>query len=261
MKQPAGRARVIALANQKGGVGKTTTGINLAEALRQLGARVLFIDIDPQANGTMGLGLDPYAQEYTIYEVLLNPERGAGFAVQTVGEGLDIIPSTLDLSAAELELAGKIGRETLLREAVEPLLDQYDYILIDPPPSLGLFTLNALVAAQEVLIPLQVHIYALKGLAQLQRTIGLVQKLNPTLHIGGVVCTWTDNRNNLSRSVERQVREKLGALVYRTTIPVNVRLAEAPASGTPIQAYDATSSGARAYRALAEEVHNAPVPA
>lgn len=250
------RARVIALANQKGGVGKTTTAINLAEALCELGARVLFVDIDPQANGTMGLGLDPYAQEYTIYEVLLNPERGGGFAVQNVRERLDCIPSTLDLSAAELELAGKIGREMLLREALAPLLDGYDYILIDPPPSLGLFTLNALVAAEEVLIPLQVHIYALKGLAQLQRTVELVRKLNPGLRIGGVVCTWTDSRNNLSRTVERQARERLGELVYRTTIPVNVRLAEAPASGTPIQVYDPNSSGARAYRALAQEVHH-----
>lgn len=247
-------ARVLALANQKGGVAKTTTCLNLGAALAAQGRRVLLVDLDPQANLTLGLGLDPYGQRHTSYEVLLNPERGAGFAIQPVSAGLDLIPATLDMAAAELELAGKIGRETLMREALVPLRDQYDYILLDPPPSLGLFTLNALVAADEVLIPLQVHIYALRGLAQLQKTVRLVQKLNPALRIGGIVCTMVDRRNNLSVAVEREIREKFGALVHETVIPHNIRLAEAPASGTPIATYDPASAGAKAYAALAEEV-------
>lgn len=247
-------ARVLALANQKGGVAKTTTCLNLGAALSLRGRRVLLVDLDPQANLTLGLGLDPYQQQNTTYEVLLNPERGGSFAVQTVSEGLDLIPATLDMAAAELELAGKIGRETLMRESLAPLRDAYDYIMIDPPPSLGLFTLNALVAADEVLIPLQVHIYALRGLAQLQKTVKLVQKLNPPLRIGGIVCTMVDRRNNLSVAVENEIREKFGTLVYETIIPNNIRLAEAPASGTPISTYDPASAGAKAYAALAEEV-------
>lgn len=250
-------ARILALANQKGGVAKTTTCLNLGAALAQRGRRVLLVDLDPQANLTLGFGRDPFQHEHTSYEVLLNPERGAGFAVTSVAERLDLIPATLDMAAAELELAGKIGRETLMREALSPLRDSYDYMLIDPPPSLGLFTLNALVAATEVLIPLQVHIYALRGLAQLQKTIKLVQKLNPELHIGGIVCTMVDRRNNLSIAVEHEIREKFGDLVYQTVIPNNIRLAEAPASGTPISSYDPASSGAKAYSALAEEVDHA----
>lgn len=164
--------------------------------------------MDPQANLTLGLGCDSYRQEFTSYDVLLNPERGAGFAVQAHGDHLDLIAATIDMAAAELELAGKIGRELLLREALAPLRDSYDYILIDPPPSLGLFTLNALVAAHEVMIPLQVHIYALRGIAQLQQAIKLVQKLNPSLRISGIVCTMVDKRNNLSAAVEGEIREK-----------------------------------------------------
>lgn len=250
-------ARIMALANQKGGVAKTTTCLNLGAALAKRGRRVLLVDLDPQANLTLGLGIDPYKQQATTYEVLLNPERGAAFAVQNIDDALDLIPATLDMAAAELELAGKIGRETLMREALVPLRDRYDYILIDPPPSLGLFTLNALVAADEVLIPLQVHIYALRGLAQLQKTVKLVQKLNPQLRIGGIVCTMVDKRNNLSVAVEAEIREKFSDLVYTTTIPQNIRLAEAPASGTPISSYDPASAGAKAYAALAEEVDRA----
>jgi chromosome partitioning protein len=249
--------RIIALANQKGGVAKTTTCLNLGAALAARGRRVLLVDLDPQANLTLGLGLDPYQQETTTYEVLLNPEKGAGFAVQQVSERLDLIPATIDMAAAELELAGRIGRETLLREALAPLRGSYDFILIDPPPSLGLFTLNALVAASEVVIPLQVHIYALRGMQQLQQTIHLVQKLNPQLQITGIVCTMVDRRNNLSVAVESEIREKFPELVYETVIPQNVRLAEAPASGTSILAYDPSSAGAKAYVALAEEVDHA----
>lgn len=246
-------SRIIALANQKGGVAKTTTCLNLGAALAALGRRVLLIDLDPQANLTLGLGLDPYQQQITTYDVLLNPERGVGIAIQQVGE-LSLAPATIDMAAAELELAGKIGRETLLREALSPASNGYDYVLIDPPPSLGLFTLNALVAASEVLIPLQVHIYAMRGISQLQRTVTLVRKLNPELHIGGILCTMVDRRNNLSVAVEQEIREKFADLVYQTVIPMNIKLAEAPASGTPILTYDPSSTGARAYAALAEEI-------
>lgn len=246
--------KTIAFANQKGGVAKTTTCLNLGAALAARGRRVLLVDLDPQANLTLGLGRDPYKQQYTTYDVLLNADRSAEFAVTSAGDNLDLIPATIDMAAAELELAGKIGRELLLREALAQLRESYDYILIDPPPSLGLFTLNALVAASEVIIPLQVHIYALRGVAQLQQTIKLVQKLNPQLRIGGIVCTMVDRRNNLSQVVEDEIREKFGALVYQTVIPANIKLAEAPASGTSILAYDPASAGAKAYVALAEEV-------
>jgi len=248
-------ARIISVANQKGGVGKTTTCINLGAALAARGRRVLLVDTDPQSNLTIGLGLNPYdEQQATTYEVLLNPERGASFAIQQTAYGLDVIPATIEMAAAEMELAGRIGRESLLREALQPCVSTYDYILLDPPPSLGLFTLNALVAANEVLIPLQVQIYALRGLAQLQQTITLVQKLNPALRIGGVVCTMVDRRNNLSTAVEQDIRGRFGDMVYQTVIPQNIRLAEAPGSGLPILQYDATSAGALAYTALAEEV-------
>jgi len=247
-------ARIISVANQKGGVGKTTTCINLGAALAARGRRVLLVDTDPQSNLTIGLGLNPYDQQATTYEVFLNPERGAGFAIQPLAYGVDVIPATIEMAAAEMELAGRIGRESLLREALQPCMDAYDYILLDPPPSLGLFTLNALVAANEVLIPLQVQIYALRGLAQLQQTITLVQKLNPGLRIGGVVCTMVDRRNNLSTVVEQDIRTRFGDVVYQTVIPQNIRLAEAPGSGLPILQYDATSAGALAYSALAEEV-------
>jgi chromosome partitioning protein len=246
--------RIITVANQKGGVGKTTTCLNLGAALTARGRRVLLVDVDPQSNLTIGLGLNPYDQKATTYEVLLNPERGATFAIQHLAQGIDLIPATIEMAAAELELAGRIGRELLLREALQPCLASYDYILLDPPPSLGLFTLNALVAAHEVLIPLQVQIYALRGLAQLQQTITLVQKLNPQLRVGGVVCTMVDRRNNLSTVVEQDIRTRFGEMVYQTVIPQNVRLAEAPASALPITQYDPTSAGAVAYVALAEEV-------
>jgi len=248
--------RIIALANQKGGVAKTTTCHNLGAALHEMGKRVLLVDLDPQGNLTMAAGLNPNTETHTIYDVLLNPEQGAGFAVKSSREGMDIIPSTLDLAAAEQELAGKIGRETLLREALEPITQkgQYDYILIDAPPSLGLFTLNALAAVQEVIIPLQVQVFAMRGLAQLQKTIKIMQKLNPKLRVGGIVCTMVDKRNNLSFEVEAEIRQRLGNLVFKTTIPDNIRLAEAPAAGTSILKYDPTSTGAAAYRALAKEV-------
>jgi chromosome partitioning protein len=254
------RTRVLVFANQKGGVGKTTTTINLGAELAAMGEQVLIVDIDPQANATLGTGQE--AAKLTIYDVLLNPNQSAllrsvedGGAIVNIGPNLDLLPSTIDLAAAELELAGAIGRETLLRDALAPILANYTYVLIDSPPSLGLFTLNALTAATEVLLPLQTQIYALKGVAQLENTINLVrQKLNPKLAITGVVCTMVDYRNNLSGEVEAAIRQKYGNKVYKTVIPVNVQLAEAPGAGQPIGDYDSSSRGAAAYRKLAEEV-------
>lgn len=249
--------RIIALANQKGGVGKTTTALNLGATLAARTRRVLLIDLDPQSNLTIGLGVNPYEQTATSYQVLLNPTHGAGFAVQALKHGLHLIPSTRDMAAAELELAGKVGRELLLHEALTTVQHNYDYVLIDSPPSLGLFTLNALGAATEVLIPLQVEFYALHGTAQLQDVIRMMQKINPALRLGGILCTMVDRRTSLSQEIEENVRQRFGDLVYRTTIPKNVRLAEAPASGQPITIYDPNSLGARAYTALAEEILHA----
>ena len=247
--------RVIALANQKGGVGKTTTAVNLSAALVERGRRVLVIDIDPQANATIGLGVDPYTQRRTTYDVLLNPKQGGAQAVMPTPHGVDLMPSTIGMAAAELELAGRVGRETILRDALTPIAAHYDYILIDPPPSLGLFTLNALSAAQEVIVPLQVHIYALRGFEQLQEVIALVkEKINPGLHISGVLCTMYDRRNNLSSAIEAEIRAIDGLHVFRTLIPQNVRLTEAPGAGQPITLYDRQSAGAQAYVALAEEI-------
>lgn len=247
--------RIIALANQKGGVGKTTTTLNLGAALAERGRRVLLVDLDPQSNLTMGMGLTPYEQTHTSYQVLLNADRSAGFAVQPVYEGLDLIPATLDMAAAEIELAGRVARESLLRKALYPLRNTYDYILIDPPPSLGLFTLNALAAATEVLIPLQPQPYAVKGLVQLRKTVTLIQRdVNPVLRISGVLFTQVQH-TNLNAALEAKLRSTaLGPLVYRTTIPQNVRLAESSASGKSVLEYDRSCAGALGYITLAEEV-------
>ncbi|MBK9942940.1 MAG: ParA family protein [Kouleothrix sp.] len=245
---------VIALAMQKGGVGKTTTALSLGAALAELGRRVLLIDLDPQANLTQGLGVDPSTLEYSVYEVLLNPEQGSTFATLATSAGVDLVPSSLALAGAELELAGRVGRELLLRKALRASREQYDYVLIDPPPSLGLFSLNALAAADRVLVPLQLHAYALKAMPQLETTIDLVKEINPRLVIGGIICTLADRRTNLSQEIERQVRQRYGSLVFETVIPVNVKLAEAPTHGRPINRYAPSSVGAQAYAALASEL-------
>jgi chromosome partitioning protein len=251
--------RILALANQKGGVGKTTTALNLGAALAARGRRILLVDLDPQSNLTMCLGLNPREQPHTSYEVLHNPDRGVAYAIQSMRATLDLIPATPDMAAAEQELAGKIGRETLLRKALRNVRGEYDYILIDPPPSLGLFTLNALAAATDVVIPLQVEYLPLQGIGQLQTTIGLLRELNPPLKIDGLLCTRVDNRKSLSRVIETRIRKALGKKVYQTTIPENVRVAESPIRGKPITEYDPTCAGALAYTALAEEVeHGAP---
>lgn len=252
-------AHVLVLAMQKGGVGKSTTAVSLSVGLAELGARVLLIDLDPQANATQGVGCNPDAVDYSIYEVLLNPERGCDFAtvpnvVEVDGDGrVDLIPSTLALAGAEVELASKIGRELLLRKAIVGVRTHYDYILIDPPPSLGLFTVNALAAADSVIVPFQLHGYAFKALPQLEATINLVRDLNPNLAISGVVCTMA-TRTNLATDVERGVRGRYGDRVFKATVPVNVSLAEAPVAGEPIMTYAPSSAGARAYRALSQEV-------
>lgn len=246
--------RVFALAMQKGGVGKTTTALSLGAILAARGRRVLLIDCDPQANLTQGLGVDPSEQEYSVYEVLLNPEQGTSFATLATRAGVDLIPAALSLAGAELELAGRVGRELLLRKALRAARTEYDYIFLDPPPSLGLFSLNALTAADFVLVPLQLHAYALKAMPQLETTIDLVREINPGLKIGGIICTLADRRTNLSQEIEDQVRAQYGDLVFQTVIPINVKLAEAPTTGTPISSYAPASAGALAYAALAEEL-------
>jgi len=244
---------VFAVSMQKGGVGKTTTTANVGVNLSKMGARVLLVDLDPQANLTQGLGVDPEQLDYSVYEVLLNPHE-VDFAVVNTEAGPDLVPSTLSLAGAELELGSKIGRELLLRRALAPALDRYDYILIDSPPNLGLFTLNALAAAHLALVPLQLQVYAFKALPQLEETIRLVHQLNPELAIGGIACTMFDVRTNLSRTVERQARAKYADLVFETVIPLNTKLAEAPAAGEPISLYDPQGSGAIAYAKLTREV-------
>lgn len=250
----SGPGRVFALAMQKGGVGKTTTTLSLGVNLAKRGRRVLLVDIDPQANLTQGFGLEPDSFEFSVYEVLLNPEQGHQFATVKTNAGIDLVPSALALAGAELELAGKVGRELLLRKALRDARETYDYVLIDPPPSLGVFTLNALACADAVLVPLQVHAYAFKAMPQLQATIDLVKDLNPSLEIGGIVCTLADRRTSLSQVVEQQIRAKYGSMVFETVIPMNTKLAEAPAAGEPITTYAPSSAGAEAYAALAKEL-------
>lgn len=247
-------AHILSFVMQKGGVGKTTTSLNLGVVMAGHGARVLLIDLDPQANLSMGLGVNLDEIEYSIYEVLLNPEQGTAFATVSMDSGVDVVPSTLALAGAELELAGKIGREILLRKALQKTRAHYDYILIDSPPSLGLFTLNALAAADAVIVPLQVHAFAFKAMPQLEATIDLIRDLNPQLTIGGIVCTLVDRRTNLSRVVEERIRQRYGDLVFKTVIPMNVKLAEAPAASKPIIGYAPESAGSVAYTALAQEL-------
>jgi chromosome partitioning protein len=249
-------SRVIALANQKGGVGKTTTAINLGASLAVAERRTLVVDMDPQSNASSGLGHIGSDDTPTIYDVLVRSRVLQEAIVHGVHfSHLDLVPATRDLVGAEIELVGAEGRETVLRRALEPLRDEYDFILVDSPPSLGLLTLNALTAADSVLIPIQCEFYALEGLSQLLRTVQLVQRgLNPALEIEGVLLTMFDTRLNLSKQVARESREYFGKRVFRTVVPRNVRLAEAPSFGSPIVLYDALCSGARAYLAVAQEL-------
>lgn len=243
---------IIALSMQKGGVGKTTTAIALGHLLALDSARVLIVDLDPQSNATQGLGVDPTQIEASIYEVLIDPGL-ADLATIHTEYGVSIIPATLALAGAEQTFVNRWLRESLLRTALDPLRDQYDYILIDSPPSLGLFTINALVAADVVLVPLQAHVFALGALDQLESTVALAQQLNPRLCIGGIVLTMLAH-TSVSRLVEQTARERYGDLVFTSTIPLTTKIVEAPAAGQPITVYASESAGALAYQRLSEEV-------
>ncbi|MEX2582090.1 MAG: AAA family ATPase [Gemmatimonadota bacterium] len=249
-------ARIIAIANQKGGVGKTTTAINLGACLAVAEQRTLVVDIDPQANATSGLGIAKESVERSIYDVLVDGTPAREVIVHKVHfPFLDVLPATRDLVGVEVELVNRKGRETILRDALGSLREEYDFILIDAPPSLGMLTLNTLAAADAVLIPIQCEFYALEGLSQLLNTVRIVQRnLNPGLQIEGVLLTMFDNRLNLSRQVAEEAKEYFGPKVFRTAIPRNVRIAEAPSFGEPIVLYDIVSVGAKSYLALAQEV-------
>jgi chromosome partitioning protein len=250
--------RIVAVANQKGGVGKTTTAINLAAAFAERGLRVLVVDLDPQGNASTGLGIEASERDLTTYDLLIDEAPLHDVIRQTDTEGLFIIPATVDLSSADIELISNEKRSFLLHDALrQTAMDEFDwdYILIDCPPSLNLLTVNAMVAAHSVLVPLQSEFFALEGLSQLMLTIREVrQTANPSLRIEGIIMTMYDKRNNLSQHVEKDARDNLGDLVFKTMIPRNVRVSEAPSYAVPVLAYDPNSQGAQAYRALAQEI-------
>ena len=247
--------RIIAIANQKGGVGKTTTTINLSACLAETGKKVLVIDVDPQGNTTSGLGIDKNDVDNTVYELMLGEAELKECIYQSVMEGLEVIPSNVNLAGAEIELIDIKDREYILKKITQSIKDEYDFIILDCPPSLSMLTVNAMTAANTVLVPIQCEYYALEGLSQLMRTIDLVtNKLNPELEMEGVVFTMYDARTNLSLQVVENVKSNLNRTVYKTIIPRNVRLAEAPSHGLPINLYDSKSAGAESYRMLAEEV-------
>ncbi|MHB8171696.1 MAG: ParA family protein [Thermincolia bacterium] len=247
--------KIMAIANQKGGVAKTTTAVNLSSCLATMGKRVLLVDMDPQGNTSSGMGVEKEKLEHCIYDLLINEAPLSSVLLPSEIQGLDIIPATIQLAGAEIELVTVISREVKLKKALTSAKEKYDYIIIDCPPSLGLLTLNALTAADSLIIPIQCEYYALEGLGQLMNTINLVQKhLNPDLHIEGVVLTMFDARTNLGIQVIDEVKNHFRDKVYTTIIPRNVRLSEAPSHGQPIITYDPKSKGAEVYQELAKEV-------
>ncbi len=246
--------KVISVANQKGGVGKTTTCVNLASYLADKGKRVLLIDMDPQGNACTSLGVDVDKDKDSVYDVLLGDIKLEEAVYPSVLKGLDVVPSNVDLAGAEVDLVYMDKREYVLKEALKDLKTKYDYVFIDCPPSLGLLTVNALTATDNVMIPIQCEYFALVGLGQLMNTIRLIKKhLNPQIEIEGVLLTMKDNRSNLVAQVAEEIRKYFGPKVYDTVIPRNIRLAESPSHGKPIILYDDKSKGAQAYRALCEE--------
>jgi chromosome partitioning protein len=246
--------RVIAIANQKGGVGKTTTAVNLGAALAEAGFRVLVVDLDPQGNASTGLGINPRDVESSIYNVLMNDAPALDCVEPTSLKNLFVLPATIDLAGAEIELVSAFSRELKLRRALDSVRSEYDVILIDCPPSLGLLTVNGLAAADDVIVPVQSEYYALEGLGQLLKNVAMIRSVNPTLDVRGIVLTMHDSRTKLAEQVESEVREHFGARVYKTVVPRTVRLSEAPSFGQPIIVFDPTSRGATAYRDLAKEV-------
>ena len=247
--------RVIAITNQKGGVGKTTTSTNLSACLAELGKKVLVVDIDPQGNATSGLGIEKNELENTIYDLFIGECELDECLQKNTLENLSVLPSNVNLSGAEIDLIGVEHREYILKKELDSIKDDYDYIIIDCPPSLNILTVNALSAADSVLVPIQCEYYALEGLSQLLHTVNLVkQRLNPDLEMEGVVFTMYDARTNLSLQVVENVKSNLHQTIYKTIIPRNIRLAEAPSHGLPINVYDSKSTGAESYRLLAEEV-------
>lgn len=247
--------RIIAVANQKGGVGKTTTAINLSSCLAALGKKTLAIDLDPQGNMTSGLGLNKDEVEYTAYNLILGEVEIDNVINKEVLENLDVLPTNIDLSAAEIELIGVEDKEFIIKNAVDTVRDNYEFIIIDCPPSLSMLTINAMTTADTVLVPIQCEYYALEGLSQLMHTVDLVKdRLNPDLEMEGIVFTMYDARTNLSLEVVENVKDNMDTTIYKTIIPRNIRLAEAPSHGLPINLYDPRSSGAESYMLLAEEV-------
>ena len=249
--------RIIAVANQKGGVGKTTTAINLSSCLAEKGKKVLAVDMDPQGNMTSGLGVDKNSVENTIYDLIIGESSVDEVLRKDIMKNLDIIPANIDLSAAEIELIDVEDKEYIVRNVIKDIKDNYDYIIIDCPPSLSMLTINAMTTATSVLVPIQCEYYALEGLSQLIHTVDLVRdRLNPELEIEGVVFTMYDARTNLSLQVVENVKDNLHQNIYKTIIPRNIRLAEAPSYGIPINEYDPKSAGSESYMRLAEEVIN-----